>query len=226
MCGRTSQAMSLDQLLKRFHIDSNESLEWLVKYNVAPSLNVPIVIQAPEEKPRIRLMKWGLVPPWAKEKKPQILVNLRAETLLGRPAFKKYLATSRCIMPVDGFFEWQTEKLPKGKLRKIPYRYQPRGEGGIFGLGAVYEGETFCLITTEPNELVSQVCDRMPVIIPEESEAAWLNPETKQADYVTCLAPYPAREMIAYEVSSVVNSGKIDTPECIAPATVHRTCKS
>src|SRR5258706_16086355 len=132
MCGRFSQSMTLAQLLERFHIDSSEALEWQVKYNVAPTLDIPVVVQLSDGSRKAMLMKWGMVPPWAKDNKYQPLPNLRTDTVLSKPSFKRILESSRCIVPVDGFNEW-TQKKPK-----IPYRYVMKAET-IFSLGGLYQ---------------------------------------------------------------------------------------
>ena len=212
--------MTLAQLLERFHVDSSESLEWQVKYNVAPTLRVPVVVELPQAKRKAMLMKWGLVPPWSKGGEYKPLVNLRSDTIQHKPGFTRLLKSARCIVPVDGYFEWKTE----GKSKQ-PYRFVMKSNG-LFGLGGLYGtislagGEVLymvCLITTEANDVGQAVHDRMPVIIPPEKEDAWLNPSSKLADYVTCLAPYAGDRMRAYRVSPVMNSGKIDSPDCVVP---------
>ncbi len=217
----------MEALASRFGIGSNVIPELKPRYNVAPTQNALVILGDPGGSPHAAMLKWGIRPPSSKEEKYKPIIHLRSKTVLNRPVFNRYLEASRCIIPVDGYFEWRTDKLPTHKIRKTPFRYQPRPgfAYGIYGLGGLYAGDTFCLITTEANPLASRVHDRMPVIIPPEADKAWLNPETKQADYVACLAPYPDTQMVAYEVSSVVNSSESDTPECISPATVQRTCK-
>jgi putative SOS response-associated peptidase YedK len=212
--------MTLAQLLERFHIDSSEQLDWQIKYNIAPSLSVPVIVQLADGRDKVMLMKWGMVPPWQKEDKYQPYSNLRTDTLLNKPGFKRILESSRCIVPVDGFNEW-TQTKPK-----LPYRYVMKS-GNIFGLGGLFQtltlpnGKTLytmSLITTEANKLVGQIHDRMPVIIPKSREAAWLNPRSRLSDYAVCLSPYPAEEMNAYRVSTNINSGRVDSPDLIVPA--------
>ena len=213
--------MSLQELLDHFHLDSSEALEWQVKYNVAPSLEVPVVAALSDSSRKLMLMKWGMVPPWSKDNKYQPLTNLRTETLLNKPGFKRILESARCLVPVDGFYEWKTQ----GKL-KLPYRYTMKA-GEIFSLAGLYatlilpSGKTLytmSLITTEANALVGEVHDRMPVIIPPEKENVWLNPRSKLSEFAACLSPYPTQAMRAYPVSPKLNSGKIDTPDLIVPA--------
>jgi putative SOS response-associated peptidase YedK len=212
--------MTLAQLLERFHVDSSEALEWQVKYNVAPSLDVPVVVELNAGRRMALLMKWGMVPPWSKDNKYQPLINLRSDTLLNKPGFKRILESARCIVPSDGYYEWKTE----GKI-KTPYRFVMKS-GEIFGLGGLYQtltlpnGKTLytmSLITTEPNHLGAQIHDRMPVIIPRSHEAAWLNPKSKFSDFAICLSPYPADEMRSYPVSPKINSGKVDSADLTLP---------
>jgi putative SOS response-associated peptidase YedK len=211
--------MTLEQLLARYHLQSDASLQWQVKYNVAPSLDVPALVQL-SAAPQLMLMKWGMVPPWAKEGAFQPLINLRTDTLMNKPGFKRILESTRCLVPVDGFNEWQTQ----GKV-KTPYRFVMKS-GEIFSLGALYQtltlpnGKTVytvSLITTEANKVVGQFHDRMPVIVPVSKEAAWLNSQSKFSDYAICLSPYPSEEMRSYPVSPKINSGKIDSPDLILP---------
>jgi len=219
MCGRFNIIKLEVEIASRFKADRLAALNLKSRYNVAPSQDVPVVIPGESGKPRLVIMKWGFVPPWATPEKPMTLINLRSDTLQMKPSFKKFLEKSRCIVPADGFYEWKTE----GKT-KIPYRFVLKE--GLFGLGGVYrsatdkEGNevlTFCLITTEPNSVVAQVHDRMPVIIPQALESAWLNPSAKPADYLACLAPYPPTEMSVYEVSRNLNTAKNDSPDLIIP---------
>jgi len=212
--------MSLKELLERYHIDSNEVLDWQAHYNVAPTLDIPVLVGLSDGSHKLMRMKWGLVPPWSKGNVYKPLINLRTDTLLNKPGFKRILESSRCLVPVDGFNEWSLEN-----KKKIPYRFVMKS-GEIFSLGGLYgtlvlpSGKTLytvSLITTEANQQVVAVHDRMPVVIPRSKESAWLNQMSKLSDFATCLAPYPSEEMRSYRVSTILNSGRIDTPECIAP---------
>jgi putative SOS response-associated peptidase YedK len=212
--------MTLDQLLEHFHIDSNEVLEWQARYNVAPTLDIPVIVELSDGTHKLMKMKWGLVPPWATGSAYKPIINLRTETLLSKPGFKRIFERSRCLVPVDGFNEWGVEN-----KKKIPYRFTMKS-GAIFGLGGIYDTvilpdgkslHTVSLITTEANKLVSAVHDRMPVIIPRPMEPFWLNPTSKIPDFVTCMAPYPPEEMRSYRVSTLLNTAKNDTSDLISP---------
>lgn len=159
-------------------------------------------------------MKWDLAGSWTKEAKSSPLNNLRSETVLGKEYFNKMLQKSRCLIPVDGYYEWKD---------KAPYRFVSK-DGDQLGLGGVYntkmspEGHPeyyFAVITTEANELAKKVHHRQPIIIPSAKETIWLNRSARQYNYVDCLAPSPAADMDYYPVSAKLNSAKNDSPELI-----------
>lgn len=220
MCGRFTLTLnSVETIMDAFGLSTTLSMLLSPHFNLAPSQETVVLIH---ENGAIvpRLMKWGFVPAWSKPEKPTIYINLRADTLQTKPTFVKILKTSRCLVPADGFYEWKTE----GK-KKVPYRFVL--EEGVFGLGGLFQESmdakgtvhyTFCLITTEPNDVVAQVHDRMPVIIPKALIKTWLDPTTPLADLIACLGPYHATGMKSYPVSTKLNSAKEDRPEMIVPA--------
>jgi putative SOS response-associated peptidase YedK len=171
-------------------------------------------------------MHWGLIPHWAAD--PSIgnrMINARAETLTELPSFKLLVDRRRCIIPADGFYEWRKE----GK-RKVPMwvHLRNREPFGLAGLWDVWRkpdgkrGESFTIITTEPNELVRPVHNRMPVILSREDEGQWLDvSRTSFAKAQSLLKPLPAELMDAHDVSPIVNSAKYDGPECIRPVADH-----
>ena len=169
----------------------------------------------------MRLARWGLVPSWAKD--PAIgakLINARAETLAEKPSFKRALESRRCLVPADGFYEWAR----KGS-RKIPHRFTLK-DGGLFAFAGLRETwrepgggllESFTIVTTQANDLLKSVHDRMPVILRREDEPLWLDPKTgATAEVKGLLRPFPAEDMAAAEVSPLVNSPKNDGPACLA----------
>jgi putative SOS response-associated peptidase YedK len=192
-------------------------------FNVAPTQQVAVVVNRGTK--RLVSMRWGLVPYWATDPTNGArLINARAETLMVRRAFKDAFKRRRCLVVADGFFEWR-----KQGARKIPLFVHLKS-GRPFGFAGLYDtwtpplGDplvTCTIITTVPNELVSPVHDRMPVILPKDAEDLWL--DSAADDYtrlLDLLQPYPANEMAAYAVSNVVNSVNNDSPECIEPAPV------
>jgi putative SOS response-associated peptidase YedK len=217
MCGRFVRKRSTELLARDFGAE-NISDELQPSFNVAPTDNVAVVLNDGGKK--LVTMRWGLVPSWAAD--PRIgstLINARAETLSSKAAFKNAFAARRCLVLADGFYEW----LKAGAVR-TPMLLHLKSERS-FGFAGLYEkwrsplGEaiTSCtIITTEPNELVRPIHDRMPVILPKEIEDSWLDPAVQDHHrLLALLQPYPAEDMEAYPVSSRVNSVKNNSPECI-----------
>jgi putative SOS response-associated peptidase YedK len=224
MCGRYTIAHSTEEILERFDVlaelmatDGGPFAATSVQanYNVAPTNVVPIIrtrkTESDEQFRVLENVKWGLIPFWVKDlraNKP--FINARAESLLEKPFFKKLFARHRCIIPADGFYEWMKE----GKT-KTPMRIGVAGQE-LFGLAGIWDdwrtpdGEvirTCAIITTTNNELLRPVHNRMPVILPPDLEALWLNPDVEDpALLAQVLAPYPDELMQMYPVSSLVNS--------------------
>jgi len=195
-------------------------------FNIAPTQNVAVVLT--DKTTKLVAMRWGLIPSWATD--PTIgnrLINARSETLMKRSAFKEAFKSRRCLVLADGFYEWQRQ----GK-EKTPFFIHLKSER-TFGFAGLYEiwspplSEpivTCTIITTEPNDLVSALHDRMPVVLPGAAHSLWLDPEAKDPiRLLDLLQPYPADDMAAYQVSSLVNSVKNDSPECIEPASTAST---
>jgi putative SOS response-associated peptidase YedK len=167
-------------------------------------------------------MHWGLIPSWAKD--PTIgnrMINARAESLTEKPAFKHLVGSRRCIIPADRFYEWRKE----GK-RKVPMwvylkSREPFGLAGLWDVWRRPDGgkvESFTIITTEPNDLIEPIHNRMPVILRREDEEQWLDASrTTFAKARSLLKPLTAELMNAHDVSPIVNSAKYDGPECIQP---------
>ena len=222
MCGRFARKRSASIMAKDFGVrEITGELE--PSFNIAPTHDIAVIVN--KESKRLVAMRWGLVPYWATD--PSIgarLINARAETLTSKHAFKEAFKKRRCLVLADGFFEWQKEGTTKIPL----FIYLESGRS--FGFAGLYEiwspplGEkliTCTIITTEPNELVRPVHDRMPVILPRGAEDLWLDPTIEDhTRLLDLLQPYPADEMAAHTVSMLVNSVKNDSPECIEPASV------
>ena len=219
MCGRFSMAEDFTVLEKLFNL---EPIEFPLKprYNIAPSQEVPVVIW--ERGRQLKLFRWGLIPAWAKE--PAIgmkMINARAESLDQKPSFRKLLPQKRCLVLADGFFEWE-----KRGGKKIPYRIvlkdrKPFAFAGLYDHWQDSKGQTIyscTIITTEANRLIKPVHDRMPVILRQEAIPVWLDLGIKDVSLIkNLLTPYPEEEMDIYEVSPLVNSAKVDIPQCIEP---------
>jgi putative SOS response-associated peptidase YedK len=225
MCGRFAQSATLKELVKRFSIE-HALLDWVARYNLAPSQEIPAITQMDNGRTLHRL-KWGLIPHWAKDASiGSRLVNARAETIDEKPAFRQAFRNWRCVIPADGFYEWQARQ-GKTKTPKTPY-YVSHRDGELFGFAALYEAwqplegglpvQTCTIITTEANELMKPIHHRMPVILRPEHEATWLNPNIDNREVLLdCLGPYPAELMKAHTVSTRVNKTDYDRPDCIDP---------
>jgi len=189
------------------------------RYNIAPGQELPVVVA--EDSRVLKLMRWGLVPGWAKDVSIGYkMINARAETISEKPSFKKPFREERCLIPADGFYEWK--KMPNSRA-KTPYRVclkseEPFAFAGLWDSWVSSEGkelQTYTIITTEPNDLVRPIHNRMPVILLPENEDKWLDTGLKDtSSLATMLKPYPSELMETYEISSLVNSPKNDIPEC------------
>jgi len=223
MCGRITLTTDKDDLQSRFGYVNPSGDLFTPRYNIAPSQNCPIVT-VNEDKRVLIMMRWGLVPFWAKDVKSGYnLINAKAETLKEKASFRTPFKKKRCLVLADGFYEW-THSEKKGA--KQPYRFvlknrQPFAFAGLWDERSNPDGEkllTFTIITTSANELMELIHDRMPVILHEKDEGMWLDPQLNDTDKLsTLLKPYPAKEMEAYKVSTFVNSPKNNSPKCIEP---------
>lgn len=221
MCGRYTLAVQLDLIADRFllkRVDAKETF----RFNIAPTQLAPVIHQTDTGR-TLTMMRWGLIPFWAKDESiGNKLINARAETLAEKPSFKRSLERKRCIVPADGFYEWKKSK--DGKT-KTPMRIVV-GQGDLFGIAGLWDRwkspngesvESYTIITTEPNKFVSPIHNRMPVILSKDIEDQWLDPEITKPELLTpLLVPYKG-EMKAYEVSKSVNSPSNDSPSLIEP---------
>lgn len=218
MCGRYSLFAKKEDVAERFHLTNYEQLEWFERYNIAPSQQVLAIIRD-EQGNRAGFLKWGLVPSWASDVKIGYkMINARMETVDQKPSFKQLLKRRRCLIPADGFYEWKRDG-----NKKQPYRFQlktkqPFAFAGLWDRWE--EGDkvihSCTIITTEANQLVRDVHDRMPVILTKEEEQIWL--DRSVVDFLELkklLVPYNAEEMEMYPVSTLVNSPKNDVKEMI-----------
>ncbi len=218
MCGRFSLFADPLMFMSEFEIN-NLPFDWHPRYNIAPGQMIPAII-AEDGKRRIGQLRWGLVPSWANDEKIGYkMINARAETLLEKPAFKNLFVRKRCIIPADGFYEWKQLDTGKQPMRIMMKNGEPFGFAGLFDTWTSPDGEkisTCTIITTKPNEIVSDIHDRMPVILRREDVSLWLDRERYDADMLqSLLVPYAASEMTSYPVSSIVGNAKNDMPQCI-----------
>lgn len=219
MCGRYT--ITLDPANFQQEFDLNEMpAEWKPRYNVAPTQNVPTVINA--ESRAVKMMHWGLIPFWAKDKSiGQRMINARSETLREKPAFRTAFTQRRCLVLADGFFEWQRAD---PKKPKVPLYFQLK-DGKPFAFAGLWEtwSETqetellsCTIITCQPNDLVAQAHNRMPVILDSAHAWNWLEEKDPHALQIM-LAPYPAGMMQAHAVGRYVNNPGFEGPETIQP---------
>jgi putative SOS response-associated peptidase YedK len=194
-------------------IDQAE-IDFVPRYNLAPTQTASIVAREEGGRLELKRARWGLVPFWAKDEKiGNSLVNARAEGLATKSAFRTSFRKRRCVVLADGFFEWQ--KVPGGK--QPIYLHLKESRPFVFaGLwDRWHDLDTFSIITVPPNELVSPIHDRMPLILPESAIAGWLDPGAPLENVSSLMRSYPAAEMELYPVSKIVNTPKLDSPECI-----------
>ena len=226
MCGRFTQRMTWRELHERMGL-LGTPLNLRPRFNVAPSQDVAVV-RANDDGRTLAMLRWGLIPSWARE--PNIgykLINARSETAAEKPSFRSAWRNRRCLIPADGFFEWQ----PRGKTRQ-PWLFR-LGDGAPFAFAGLWERwtvpqaaaltgslaerspgdavETCTILTTTANEMVAPVHGRMPVILPREAYGPWLAGEEVP------LLPYPADAMTAHPVSTLVNRPANDDPRCVEP---------
>lgn len=222
MCGRFSQANDKEEIKNEFpFIDQGfDDLVLTPRFNIAPSQDHTVIIND-DGSYKIRMFRWGLIPSWSKDVKIGYrMINARAETIEEKNSFKKPFRKQRCLIPADGFYEWKR----KERKTKIPYRFimKDRSIFSFAGLWEKWDKEsdplyTFTIITTENNELMKPVHNRMPVILPEANRKIWLDPESNEAELKELLVPYDPGKMDCYRVSDTVNSWKNDVPECFDP---------
>lgn len=220
MCGRFTLTLSAEQIEARFGVPL--PAQYKPRYNIAPAQEILALILDAQGR-RLEGFRWGLIPHWAKDPKiAQRLINARAETLWEKPSFRDAVRRRRCLILADGFYEWR--QTPRGKKIPVYVRFKSKELFGFAGLWETWnspEGQTLktcTIITTEPNELIKPIHNRMPVIVPRDLEELWLDPSPKaRAELERVLRPYRAEALELFGVSSAVNLPTNDGPECIAP---------
>jgi len=243
MCGRYASARKREELLAEFRIERDRVTESLEPdYNVAPTKPVYAVMtrgsrghdgSPPLDVAReLRVVRWGLVPSWAKDTSiGSRLINARAETVDTKPAFRQAFTRRRCLLPADGFYEWQ-QIHEGGRVRKQPYYIHPPGAGvlAFAGLYEIWRDKeypedhpsawlwTATIITTRAEDTVGQIHDRMPMVIEPVRRADWLDPAmTDRADLLALLAPAMAGGLVSDPVSTAVNAVRNNGPALIEP---------
>ena len=223
MCGRFTLRASASVLAEQFAIFDMPPIG--PRFNIAPTQAVPVVRMVGRERESRRelaALRWGLIPSWAKD--PAVgnrMINARAETVAEKPAYRAAFRRRRCLVPADGFYEWQR----KGG-RKQPHFIHMRDDGP-FALAGLWESwedpncshiESFTVLTTEPNDVVRPIHNRMPVILDECDYSLWLDPAVTDPGPLTpLLKPYRADSMESYPVGSVVNNPRHEDASCVEP---------
>lgn len=226
MCGRFALMTPTEMLVKLFDVPETavESLPPSVpRYNIAPTQPVAAIRLNENGERDFTFFHWGLIPSWSKD--IQIgsrMINARSETVTEKPSFRNAFKRRRCLIPADGFYEWQ--KQADGKqpmfIRPSEGAERPFALAGLWEFWSDPDGGTIqscTILTTSPNELMAPIHNRMPVIIEPEDYDLWLNPESDPEQGLHLLRPYPAEKMVAYPVSTLVNNPRNDAAQCIQP---------
>lgn len=243
MCGRYASTRRPEDLVEEFEIDRVEVKETLAPdHNVAPTKEVYAVVERPPSKEaaqppqrQLRVLRWGLVPSWAKD--PSIgnrMINARMETITEKPAFRKAFAVRRCLLPADGYYEWYATELTTkvGKQRKQPFFIRPR-DGGVMAMAGLYEiwrdptredddsnrfRWTCTVLTTSAEDDLGHIHDRMPLLVERDRYAAWLDPSVSAGDDLKALLiPAAPGRLEAYPVSTLVNKVANNGAELLEP---------
>lgn len=222
MCGRYTLSQPGD-ILNQLGVPEEEQIELTPNYNIAPTQDVAVVRADKEGHRHLALLRWGLIPYWAKDEKiGNQMINARGESVAEKPSFKNALKRRRCLVLADGFYEWQRQ----GKVKQ-PFHIHLEGHAPfvIAGLWERWEKgpepiESCTLITTSANSKVAELHDRMPVILGGEARDLWLDESIQDAELLTAvLKPYPPETIAFTPVSRLVNSPRNNSPECLRPMT-------
>jgi putative SOS response-associated peptidase YedK len=222
MCGRFVQVEKPEFYAEHFGVDFVRTETLRPSWNVAPTTSVYAVASHDDERV-LTSFRWGLIPSWAKD--PKIgsrAINARSETAAEKPMFRSSFAKRRCLIPIDGFYEW--ERKQKGKLPHYIYSTDSKPLS-VAGLWSIWNDPstddrllTCTILTGKPNELLSSIHDRMPINIPQENWEAWLDPENADKEEVRALmSTYPADLMAEHPVSTLVNKVSNNTSDLLTP---------
>lgn len=227
MCGRYSLTKTDERRLgQRFLIEGFSETRLAPRpprCNIAPAQEI-LAVTLKDGKRVLSTLRWGLVPSWVRDyKRSAPMINARMETLLEKPYFKDAFKARRCLIPADGFFEWAQGSNIKDKV-PMYFKYK---DSELFAFAGIWETwknidgsvvNSCSIITVPANELVSGIHERMPAILTPEAESLWLDEGADASSLLNLLRPYPASQMTVQRVSSLVNSPKVDSIECLAPA--------
>lgn len=225
MCGRYGRRADKQRIAEWFHARNTNVFDestFAPSYNVAPQSMQPIVRVDPETGQReLTIMRWGLVPFWSKDSKiAYSTINAKAETVTKSPAFREAMKRRRCLVPAEWFYEWQKVDAKT----KQPFAIGMKG-GGLFAFAGLWEAwkdkvtgatlETYTIITTDPNEIMQPLHNRMPVILRREDYDRWLEPGDPARLPVDLLRPFDADQMKAWKVNARVGNVRNNDPDCV-----------
>lgn len=227
MCGRMTQATDPAEVARIFDAESRvdkDSDDAQPRYNVAPTQPLTVVLRRADEGRVVEQVRWGLIPSFSKSAKGGArMINARAETAASSGAFRSSFSKRRCIVPSDGFYEWRRTGGPKQPF----FLHPPKGAVlAMAGLWAVWKDPetglwvpSAAVVTTEANGMVSQIHDRMPVLLPREAWDDWLDPDVDDRDYLqSLLEPAPDDVLEMYPISTSVNNVRNEGPDLLLPA--------
>lgn len=220
MCGRYVLKAALPDIARMLGMHVDLPLE--PSYNIAPTTPVPACRMERPERKELALMRWGLIPGWAKQADGNyLMINARAETVAEKPAFRGPIRKRRCLIPADGYYEWKSMQ-----GRKQPFYFSMK-DGKPFCFAGLWErwqpadGEPLdscAIITTDANTLGAEIHPRMPVILATDDYDRWLDPQVTDAEAVLpLLRPFPPDAMTVFPVSTLVNNARVDESRCITP---------
>jgi|CXWL01.1.fsa_nt_gi putative SOS response-associated peptidase YedK len=221
MCGRFTQTASPEVIAQQFEL--TDPPLFTPRYNIAPSQPIAAIRIDPDTTTRTLVMlRWGLIPSWAKD--PKIgnhCINAKAETVAEKPSFRSAFKKRRCLIVATGFYEWHVQGRAKQPMWIGLRNQQPFAFAGLWEHWTSSDGqplETCTIITTEPNDLMAPIHNRMPVILASTAYDQWLDPTFQHTELLKALLrPYPSEELMAYAVSTLVNNPRHDAPQCLEP---------
>jgi putative SOS response-associated peptidase YedK len=224
MCGRFTQTATPAIIAEQFGVAVPSLFQ--PRYNIAPSQPIAVIRIEPDSTTRTLVMlRWGLIPSWAKD--PTIgnqYINAKAETVAEKPSFRSAFKKRRCLVVATGFYEWQVQGRTKQPMWIGLKSQRPFAFAGLWEQWKPADGElleTCTIITTEPNGLMAQIHNRMPVILGPAFYDQWLDPTFQPIESLKdLLRPYPGEELMAYPVSTLVNNPRHDVPQCLEPVSV------
>ena len=221
MCGRYTLVATAEAIAARFGVVV--PLSFRPRYNVAPTQQMPVIIEGDSDR-ELHMMRWGLIPHWAKDKAiGNKMINARAETVAEKPSFRSAFKRSRCLVPADGFYEWRSEA-----GGKQPYLFTMK-DAALFSFAGLWERwhdpssgeavESCCIVTTEASPDLAVIHHRMPVILDPADRDTWLDPAASRPLLQALLKPYPEGAMTFRPVSRRLNKVVNDDPEVLIPET-------